>query len=60
MQLQKLSVQKAGFDMLTPFNACFSNQQDMGSQHFPLPKSPLRNVPSGMQELPERKKMLLP
>jgi hypothetical protein len=32
----------------------------LGSQHFFLPKSPLRNAPSGMQELPERKKMLLP
>ena len=32
----------------------------VGSQHVSLPKSPLRNASSGMQELPERKKMLLP
>ena len=31
-----------------------------GSQHFSLPKSPLRNASSEMQELPERKKRLLP
>ena len=38
----------------------YSDRLDAGSQHFSLPKSPLRNASSGMQELPERKKMLLP
>jgi hypothetical protein len=32
----------------------------LGSRHFSLPKSPLRNASSEMQELPERKKRLFP